>query len=1519
MELIPFFIQYLSGQKNSSSANTLKNYKADVSQFLLWLQENTSESFHPSQITQDSINKYKLYKTSSLYSGFPLSERSFDRHLAALRLFCSFLVEIEMLEENPIAPMPKQPENDPYHLALYKTHLYTQNAAPATTKNYLLDISHFLTWLEKTSSPSSRKILNDIDVSTLEEYKARLLAPETAGGRGLSPVSVNRKLSAIKSYFVWLHKKGFVGTQLKYQGYTNTAIDRLAYQNNPNSTSTFGSTNTQESANMPRKAYSKFPPLRLAQKIKQGISLGYGKVMVDPLAKLLNHAEYLDWKRQGRHIFVSTRKHLQENSQPDIIKKQLFGAFNHIPKQFYAPLETKSTPLTSRIAHILIQKRPKWYLKYHSYSVVHYLHFSVLMIVIAIIGFSFYQTFVLDPHTSSLLQAKGKGAFRVLSFQGRLSDADNNPIIKPATVTMTIYNDATQTDAAKLWQETTTVTPTLDGAFSVLLGNTASGGQPLPQSIFTDNPSLWLGIMVNGDEELFPRQKLPTVHQAEDASSVSGLLPITSSPTAKNVLLALDSAGNLTMGDGGSSTFQVTSGQFTLSGQTLVLTTAVGSDTDVQINPDGAGRVDIQKPIHNTSNYGTFPGTEGSVLFEDTVAILAKTSTQSAFLIDQNDTGTIISAQRSGIAKFAVENDGSGYFAGNLGVGTATSSARFEVNGTIRAKTTGSANIQIDRGDTANGATLDFLTAGVPKWIAGIVPGGDNNSFSIRRMSVDSSLFQGLHINSTGMMGIGTTASSNTLTIKGSLSVGAYGTASAPSDGMIVSGNTGIGTATPHYLFTSVKSAESTSVASIVNTVTTDAAANSALRLGVGTASSGTATRFIQFFSAATQDNTGTGVGNIRLNNGGVAYTSGNADFAEYFTAAEEVANGDVVSIGTNGVKKSEMQQTPLGVVSDTAGFIGNAKAEQDKNQVIVGLIGQIKTKVSTQNGTIAKGDYLTTASTKGVAVKATTAGPILGKALEDFTTDGIGTIIVYVSPGWYDPEAFLSENGEFIVAPPNGLSPATKNYSLLHKATTGTQQVIKTIAGFSQVFTASLTAGFIQATQITTNSLAITTDNVTIAGKSLKDYIADQLHTTPLVSPVASIAHVKTNVISPLSGEKVVVQLPAATSSALPTFEIQNASGTAVAVIDNTGNASFSGQLSSNSLNSNNASVSGTLTADRIVANSISGLDARFESLEARQEKISTLAAAYSLLTNASQSSTASSSAQNIASQATLLAGFSPEFDHVSAASMSATLAQFRTLHTTFGSFDEGLIALGPTSLTDASISNNLTIGTTQGGMTLAHNSINVIGNTLELQPLRQGMLSFMGGAVTIDTSGNLYATENASFSKDVTVHGAMRAGIISPLPNHDVVVRLAENPDLVATASAFVVQNASSSAVFSVNSAGTLVASGSATLKEVITSALSIIRTPQVDASMQETIASSSAGTANIIANETERTITNPLVSEKSLIYISPTTDTDGIVPYIARQTRQDTNLGTKGSFTIQIPRPLAKDISFNWWIIN
>lgn len=59
--------------------------------------------------------------------------------------------------------------------------------------------------------------------------------------------------------------------------------------------------------------------------------------------------------------------------------------------------------------------------------------------------------------------------------------------------------------------------------------------------------------------------------------------------------------------------------------------------------------------------------------------------------------------------------------------------------------------------------------------------------------------------------------------------------------------------------------------------------------------------------------------------------------------------------------------------------------------------------KVSTKNGDILPGDYITTSDIPGVGMKATEAGRVIGKALTGLSGSGEGVIIIFVENTYFD------------------------------------------------------------------------------------------------------------------------------------------------------------------------------------------------------------------------------------------------------------------------------------------------------------------------------------------------------------------------------------------------------------------------------------------------------------------------------------------------------------------------------------
>ncbi len=683
----------------------------------------------------------------------------------------------------------------------------------------------------------------------------------------------------------------------------------------------------------------------------------------------------------------------------------------------------------------------------------------------------------------------------------------------------------------------------------------------------------------------------------------------------------------------------------------------------------------------------------------------------------------------------------------------------------------------------------------------------------------------------------------------------------------------------------------------------------------------------------------------------GTSNPSGNPDVAEQLPVNDASINqGDIlVATDSTNVNKNRNIDNVLGTKSSQpyqSGMIGAVSTNPSvllglensmsldihNNRVINGdmramvIAGRIPLKVSTINGSIHAGDLITSSSIPGVGMKATRSGYVIGRALQDFdgTTPGhaepiacpAGTpsqiscakIIVLLNMMWINPEIQLAESGNLNISGFNegSFTAWVGQYQFQNKG------------GFAEAIIAKLTAGIVKTQQLvvngsatflgtiqaqTINASSLAVNSISIAGQSLHDYILAVVQNagigngSTLTSPVAQIS---TGVISPLSED------------ATQTVKVKGN-----VHIEKT--ASASGDLTvDGQISAQDASIAGTLRAGHIIADTIDGLDARIASIAATN--ITASSAAITNITNvyniASGSGTASGSGYLAGGQ--LPPNFVSDSLYTGVAniaSLAADLAYVPSFSADRVSVSEGLMVFGATSLSDTSITGQLSV---DGSLILSENSINVLGSTFNIQPLRQGNVAFEGGLVAIDTDGNLTVAGNAVFASDVTIGGRLAANIISPVPTSDLIIELpgdgTDTTRLAVDRPGITVKNGSGSAVLKITDVGDIIASGAA-----LASQFQVARGVSADTSVTQTVATASAGTATIKAGQYERTVLSPYVTDKSLVYITPLTDTSGITPFVARQTAEDKENNIKGSFTVRIPVLQTKDVKVNWWIIN
>lgn len=161
----------------------------------------------------------------------------------------------------------------------------------------------------------------------------------------------------------------------------------------------------------------------------------------------------------------------------------------------------------------------------------------------------------------------------------------------------------------------------------------------------------------------------------------------------------------------------------------------------------------------------------------------------------------------------------------------------------------------------------------------------------------------------------------------------------------------------------------------------------------------------------------GEGANKIRFDNTGKGFfnggtQTGGADIAEVFEVENEITEyepGDVLAISIEKdrtVTKSFGAYSTLvaGVYATKPGVLMTEEhIDADlSGKVPMGVVGVIPTKVCLEGGEIRRGDLLVTSSVPGVAMKGDPekirTGQVLGKALENYTSDEIGLIRVLVN-----------------------------------------------------------------------------------------------------------------------------------------------------------------------------------------------------------------------------------------------------------------------------------------------------------------------------------------------------------------------------------------------------------------------------------------------------------------------------------------------------------------------------------------
>src|SRR3989338_7851117 len=170
---------------------------------------------------------------------------------------------------------------------------------------------------------------------------------------------------------------------------------------------------------------------------------------------------------------------------------------------------------------------------------------------------------------------------RYINYQGKLTDANDDPVTADVSVTVRIYD--AESGGTALWTETQTVTVT-KGIFSILLGNSTA------LTSLNFNSAYWYSVEVASDGEMTPRQRLTAVAYAINADKLGGY--------SASQFLRADADTSLT-------------GALTVSGS--ITGSANG---DITLDPTGTGNI-VMKIDSTSGDFKVTDGTTNYVLVDN--------------------------------------------------------------------------------------------------------------------------------------------------------------------------------------------------------------------------------------------------------------------------------------------------------------------------------------------------------------------------------------------------------------------------------------------------------------------------------------------------------------------------------------------------------------------------------------------------------------------------------------------------------------------------------------------------------------------------------------------------------------------------------------------------------------------------------------------------------------------------------------------------------------------------------------
>ncbi len=195
------------------------------------------------------------------------------------------------------------------------------------------------------------------------------------------------------------------------------------------------------------------------------------------------------------------------------------------------------------------------------------------------------------------------------------------------------------------------------------------------------------------------------------------------------------------------------------------------------------------------------------------------------------------------------------------------------------------------------------------------------------------------------------------------------------------------------------------------------------------------------------------------------------AALSQRYPSSGDIPDGSLVSWNTStstpsvGLSSVPYDQHILGVTVPEGSMSIN---DMSGGGAEVAISGRASLQVSSENGGIEPGDYLTSSDIPGVAMKAIKAGLVIGRALTEFAASGTGSVAVQISPTY-----FFGDLNSLA-----GITQGTGNafsQNLLTSLQGQSQQLLASATGsLSQIYTDRVAALQVVTPQLVSNSLMV-------------------------------------------------------------------------------------------------------------------------------------------------------------------------------------------------------------------------------------------------------------------------------------------------------------------------------------------------------------------------------------------------------------------------------------------------------------